>query len=99
MRLRGRGIRRLNGGGARGDQYVTLKIDMPSALTDRQIELIEEFDRIERGEDVWEDEGEDATADADEDADAADEAASAETTSGESSESEERGFFSKMMGR
>ena len=50
MRLRARGVPKLNGGGARGDQYVTLMVSLPGpgTLTERQREIIEEFDIIER---------------------------------------------------
>jgi molecular chaperone DnaJ len=46
FRLRGQGLPHLNGRG-RGDQLVRVFIDVPSKLTDRQKELLREFERIE----------------------------------------------------
>ncbi|CAD5217598.1 unnamed protein product [Bursaphelenchus xylophilus] len=47
--LKGKGIKRLNGIGT-GDQFVNIKISVPKTLTQRQRELIEEWKRIEKGE-------------------------------------------------
>jgi DnaJ-class molecular chaperone len=44
VRLRGRGIRRLHGYG-RGDQYIRLLVKIPSRLTQRQKELMREFEK------------------------------------------------------
>ena len=43
FRLKGRGIPSLNGRG-RGDQYVTVTVEVPKNLTKRQKELLQEFD-------------------------------------------------------
>ena len=43
FRLKGRGIPSLNGRG-KGDQYVTVTIEVPKNLTKRQKELLQEFD-------------------------------------------------------
>jgi len=45
--LKGRGVPRLGGHG-KGDQFVTVFIDVPKKLTPRQKELLEEFARISR---------------------------------------------------
>ncbi|CAD5213189.1 unnamed protein product [Bursaphelenchus okinawaensis] len=47
--LKGKGIRKLNNIGS-GDQFVSIKIKVPKTLTQRQRELIEEWRRIEKGE-------------------------------------------------
>ena len=43
FRLRGTGVQRLNGRG-RGDQYVTVTIDVPKNLTRAQLDKLKEFD-------------------------------------------------------
>lgn len=43
FRLKGRGIQNLNGRG-KGDQYVTVTVEVPQNLTKRQKELLQEFD-------------------------------------------------------
>ena len=43
FRLRGKGVQRLNGRG-RGDQYVTVTIDVPKNLTRAQLDKLKEFD-------------------------------------------------------
>ena len=45
FRLRGKGIQAVNGRG-RGDQYVTIKLEVPKKLSDKQKELLQEFDQI-----------------------------------------------------
>ena len=50
LRLRGKGLPRL-GGGPRGDLLVELFIEVPTKLTERQRELLEEFAR-EAGDNV-----------------------------------------------
>ena len=47
--LRRHGVQRLNSGGDRGPLYVTFKVQLPSRLTPRQKELLEEFEAEERG--------------------------------------------------
>jgi molecular chaperone DnaJ len=42
VRLRGKGIPNLRGGG-RGDQYVTVKVTTPKGLTPEQKELLRQF--------------------------------------------------------
>ena len=44
FRLRGKGVPRLHGGGARGDQYVTIKVEIPRNLTDKQKDILRSFD-------------------------------------------------------
>ncbi len=44
IRLRGQGIPRVRGGG-RGDEYVKIQMSIPTKLTRRQKELIEEFEK------------------------------------------------------
>jgi molecular chaperone DnaJ len=51
FRIKGKGIQRLGGGGHRGDQIVSLYIDVPSTITGRQRELVEELARL-NGDDV-----------------------------------------------
>ena len=46
MRLRQKGMARLNTGGARGDMYVEFFVETPRRMTDRQKELLEEFCEI-----------------------------------------------------
>ena len=48
LRIRSAGIRRLNGRG-RGDQIVSVVVEVPKKTTRRQEELLEEFDEIEDG--------------------------------------------------
>ncbi|PWE18385.1 molecular chaperone DnaJ [Marinicauda salina] len=43
MRLRGKGMTKLNSGGARGDMFVELFVETPRKLCDRQKELLREF--------------------------------------------------------
>ena len=43
LRLRGKGMPRLKGGGARGDLYVHLQVEIPVRITPRQRELLQEF--------------------------------------------------------
>ena len=43
FRLKGKGIPYLNGNGARGDQFVTVTIDIPKRLTNDQKELLRKF--------------------------------------------------------
>ena len=45
--LRRHGVQRLNSGGDRGPLYVTFKVQLPSRLTPRQKELLEEFEAEE----------------------------------------------------
>ncbi|KAI8590364.1 hypothetical protein BDZ88DRAFT_451264 [Geranomyces variabilis] len=49
-RLRHRGVIKIDrSGGDRGDQWVTLKVELPKKLTERQVELIEEaFGRVQK---------------------------------------------------
>ena len=49
LKLKGRGVPRINSM-ARGDQFVNLKISIPRKLTDRQKELLEEFEGIRKEE-------------------------------------------------
>jgi len=48
FRLKGKGVPRLNNPKVRGDQYVTVIIDVPRNLTERQIELLKEFDSLSK---------------------------------------------------
>jgi molecular chaperone DnaJ len=50
FKLRGKGLPRV-GGTHRGDQIVTVYIDVPKKLNERQRELLEEFARIS-GEEI-----------------------------------------------
>ena len=43
MRLRQKGMPKINGGGARGEMYVELFVETPRKLTERQRELLQEF--------------------------------------------------------
>jgi len=43
MRLKQKGMVRLNGGGARGDMYVEVFVETPRKLTERQKEILREF--------------------------------------------------------
>lgn len=49
LKLRGKGIKRLNGSGY-GDQYVRLHIEVPKNLSNRQKELLKEFEKEGRSE-------------------------------------------------
>ncbi|XBQ16798.1 MAG: molecular chaperone DnaJ [Oceanicaulis sp.] len=46
MRLRQKGMAKLNGGGARGEMFVELFVEIPRKMTDRQKELLREFCEI-----------------------------------------------------
>ena len=46
MRLRQKGMPKINGGGARGDMYVELFVETPRKLTERQREILAEFCEI-----------------------------------------------------
>jgi molecular chaperone DnaJ len=46
MRLRQKGMPKLQGGGARGDMYVELFVETPRKLTERQREILKEFCEI-----------------------------------------------------
>jgi DnaJ-class molecular chaperone len=48
FRLRGRGLPRLDAGGARGDVLATLGVDLPAKLSERERELFEELRRLGR---------------------------------------------------
>ena len=50
FRLRGKGIPYLNGGGTRGDQYVTVHIETPRHLTREQKELLRKYAEATGGE-------------------------------------------------
>ena len=50
IRLQGRGMPSL-GGGARGDQLVSIFVEVPTRLSDEQRELLEQFARVS-GDDV-----------------------------------------------
>ena len=43
FRLKGKGVPRLHGGGARGDQYVKINIEIPKNLSDKQKEILRQF--------------------------------------------------------
>lgn len=43
FRLKGKGVPRLNNDKVRGDQYVTVIIEVPKNLNDRQVQLLKEF--------------------------------------------------------
>ncbi|OGW42219.1 MAG: molecular chaperone DnaJ [Nitrospirae bacterium GWD2_57_9] len=45
MKLKGKGVPHLGGGGA-GDHYVTVQVVTPTGLSDREKELVREFDRL-----------------------------------------------------
>ena len=51
-RLRGKGVPQVNNNSYRGDQYVKLKVLMPENLTERQRELILEFEKEEIAKDT-----------------------------------------------
>ncbi|KAJ2606598.1 mdj1 protein precursor [Coemansia sp. RSA 1722] len=48
LRLRGKGIRKLNSS-VRGDQYLGLRVKLPTQITDKQRELIEQFADEDQG--------------------------------------------------
>lgn len=48
FRLKGKGVPRLNNPKVRGDQYVTVIIDVPRELTERQMELLKEFESLSK---------------------------------------------------
>jgi DnaJ-class molecular chaperone len=48
LRMRGKGVADARGRG-RGDQLVSIRVVKPARLTDRQRELLREFDEEERG--------------------------------------------------
>ncbi|KAJ2725979.1 mdj1 protein precursor [Coemansia sp. Benny D115] len=48
LRLRSKGIPKVNTS-SRGDQYLTMRVNLPKKLTDRQKEIIEEFAAITEG--------------------------------------------------
>lgn len=43
FRLRGKGVPKLHGGGARGDQYVKITVEVPKNLTEKQKEILRQF--------------------------------------------------------
>ncbi len=48
FRLKGKGVPRLHGGGARGDQYVKIKVEIPKNLTEKQKDILRQFaDNVE----------------------------------------------------
>lgn len=52
MRLRGRGIPHIRGS-ARGDQYIRIKVQVPSKVTHRQKQLLAEFEEEEKKKSGW----------------------------------------------
>ncbi len=44
FRLKGKGVPKLHGGGARGDQYVKIKVEIPKNLTEKQKDILRQFD-------------------------------------------------------
>jgi len=44
FRLKGKGVPKLHGNGARGDQYVKINIEIPKNLSDKQKEILMQFD-------------------------------------------------------
>ena len=48
LRLKGRGIRRLNGSGS-GDQLVRILVETPARLNSRQKQLLQEFEQVSEG--------------------------------------------------
>lgn len=44
FRLRGKGVPRLHGNGARGDQYVKIKVEIPKNLSEKQKDILRQFD-------------------------------------------------------
>ncbi|MEM7197694.1 MAG: molecular chaperone DnaJ, partial [Pseudomonadota bacterium] len=49
LRLRGKGMPKLKAGGARGDMFVHLQVEVPVSLSERQRELLREFAKGGRG--------------------------------------------------
>ena len=50
FRFKGKGIPKLHGGGARGDHYVTVNIEIPKNLTEKQKDLLRQFgETVEEG--------------------------------------------------
>ena len=43
FRLKGKGVPKLHGGGARGDQYVKINIEVPKNLNEKQKEILRQF--------------------------------------------------------
>ena len=43
FRLKGKGIPKLHGGGARGDQYVKIAVEIPKNLTEKQKDILRQF--------------------------------------------------------
>ena len=52
IRLRGKGVPYIRSGG-RGDQYVRIKVQIPNKLTNRQKELLREFDEVGKKKRGW----------------------------------------------
>lgn len=50
FRLRGKGVPKINNPKLRGDQYITVIVDIPKKLSERQIELLKEFEAISNSE-------------------------------------------------
>jgi molecular chaperone DnaJ len=48
LRLRGRGLPRIDGGSGSGDQFVRLAVQVPRSLTAKQRKALEEFGAEER---------------------------------------------------
>jgi molecular chaperone DnaJ len=48
--MRGKGVQKLNGRKRKGDQVVHLKIELPKSITERQEELLREFEKISNEE-------------------------------------------------
>jgi molecular chaperone DnaJ len=49
IRLKGKGMPVLKGGGAMGDLFVELRVETPTKLNRRQKELLREFDEASKG--------------------------------------------------
>ncbi len=43
FRLKGKGVPKLHGGGARGDQYVKISVEVPKNLTEKQKDILRQF--------------------------------------------------------
>ncbi len=52
IRLTGKGVPYLKGGGRRGDHIITVKVEIPTNLSDRQKELIREFAGLPKKEKI-----------------------------------------------
>jgi molecular chaperone DnaJ len=50
FRLRGKGVPRINNSNVRGDQYITVFVDVPKKLNSKQEELLKEFAKISSDE-------------------------------------------------